>query len=54
LFGNAGKIQTWGHGDTDMETLKHGDMEMEKWRRGDMRTWRHGHGVLTFKKKNQT
>jgi hypothetical protein len=37
-------METWTHGDIDMETLtwRHGDGDMEKWR----------HGVLDIKKSN--
>ncbi len=36
-----GDMETWKHGDIDVETWKH--EEMEKWRHGD---WRHDHGDM--------
>jgi hypothetical protein len=34
-----GILETWRHGDMEIETGKHGDME----------TWRHGHGDIKWK-----
>jgi hypothetical protein len=54
-------METWKHGDIDIETWKwrHGDIEswrhgdMETGRHGDMEAWRHGygHGDMEIKKK---
>jgi hypothetical protein len=33
------EMETWKHGDINIETCKHG--EMETWREGDMETWRY-------------
>jgi hypothetical protein len=43
-------METWKHGDIDMETWKH--REMETWKHGDIETWtwRHGHGDMDFEK----
>jgi hypothetical protein len=41
-------METWKHGDIDVETWKHG--EMEKWRHGD---WRHDHGDMDMETSNK-
>jgi hypothetical protein len=36
----TGVVETWNHGDIDMERWKH--EEMDAWRHGEIETWRHG------------
>jgi hypothetical protein len=35
-----------------METLRRRHGKIKKWRLIDIETWRHGHEILTFYKKN--
>jgi hypothetical protein len=52
-FQFCGILETWRHGDENMETWRHRhetwrhgdmdmDMDMERWRRAGMEAWRHG------------